>query len=124
MPVTETKRLEVNDLGSFTDAFIAYIMGFVGGIPILLMKDSNDFMRKHAAYSSVMGFFAWLAFMALWHMPINTEYPHFGPAMYVVYAWLAYAAFGIWKAVRGELYRIPVIEQIAEKLIKAIAPAV
>ncbi len=124
MPVTETKRLEVNNLGSFTDAFIAYIMGFVGGIPILLMKDSNDFMRKHAAYSSVMGFFAWLAFMALWHMPINTEYPHFGPAMYVVYAWLAYAAFGIWKAVRGELYRIPVIERIAEKLIKAIAPAV
>ncbi len=124
MPVTKTKTVGVKEMGNFTDAFIAYTMGFVGGIPILLMKDSSEFMRKHAAYSSVMGFFAWLAFMALWHMPVNTEYPHFGPAMYVVYAWLLYAAFGIWKAVRGELYRIPIIDGMAEKLIKAIEPAV
>ncbi|WP_297416610.1 hypothetical protein [Thermococcus sp.] len=122
MPVTKTEGVEVTEMGNFTDAFIAYIMGFVGGIPILLMKDSSEFMRKHAAYSSVMGFFAWLAFMGAWHM--NPGYPHFGPAMYVVYTWLVYAAFGIWKAVRGETYRIPVIDGMAEKLIKAIEPAV
>ena len=124
MPVTKTETLEVRDMGRFTDAFIAYIMGFVGGIPMILMKDTDELTKMHAAYSSVMGFFAWLAFMALWHMPVNRVYPHFGPAMYVVYAWLAYAIFGMYNYIRGKTYRIPVIDGLAKKLINALASAV
>ncbi|ASJ03685.1 hypothetical protein A3L09_01495 [Thermococcus profundus] len=109
---------------SFANAFIAYIMGFVGGIPLILMKDTDEFTKKHAAYSSVLGFFAWLAFMAVWHMPVNKVYPHFGPAIYVVYAWLIYALFGIYTYMRGRLYRIPGIDGLAEKLIKGLSNAV
>ncbi|NJF24211.1 hypothetical protein E3E29_00780 [Thermococcus sp. Bubb.Bath] len=109
---------------SLTNAFIAYIMGFVGGVPLILMKDTDEFTKKHAAYSSVMGFFAWLAFMAVWHMPVNRSYPHFGPAMYIVYAWLIYAAFGMYTYLHGRLYRIPGIDSLAEKLIKGLSNAV
>ena len=124
MPVTRSENMGVNEVGRISNAFIAYIMGFVGGIPLILMKDTEDFTKLHAAYSSVMGFFAWLAFMALWHMPVNTEYPHFGPAMYVVYAWLVYAAFGMYTYMKGRTYRIPGIEGLAKGLIRALSNAV
>ena len=124
MPVTRTESVGVNEVGKVSNAFIAYIMGFVGGIPLILMKETDDFTKLHAAYSSVMGFFAWLAFMALWHMPVNTEYPHFGPAMYVVYVWLLYAAFGMYTYLKGRTYRIPGIEGLAKGLIRALSNAV
>jgi len=124
MPVMKTESVGVNEVGKVSNAFIAYIMGFVGGIPLILMKDTDDFTKLHAAYSSVMGFFAWLAFMALWHMPVNTEYPHFGPAMYVVYVWLLYAAFGMYTYLKGRTYRIPGIEGLAKGLIRALSNAV
>ncbi|WP_297506558.1 hypothetical protein [Thermococcus sp.] len=109
----------------FTNAFIAYIMGFVGGVPLILMKDTDEFTKIHAAYSSVMGFFAWLAFMALWHMPmVNPNYPHFGPALYVAYAWFVYAIFGMYTYMKGKLYRIPGIEGMAKGLIRALSNAV
>lgn len=124
MPVMKTESVGVNEVGKVSNAFIAYIMGFVGGIPLILMKETDDFTKLHAAYSSVMGFFAWLAFMALWHMPVNTEYPHFGPAMYVVYVWLLYAAFGMYTYLKGRTYRIPGIEGLAKGLIRALSNAV
>ncbi|WP_297462520.1 hypothetical protein [Thermococcus sp.] len=124
MPVTKTERAKINEAERFTNAFIAYIMGFVGGIPLLLMKDTDEFTRIHAAYSSVMGFFAWLTFMAVWHMPVNRVYPHFGPAMYVVYAWLLYAAFGMYSYMRGRTYRIPFVDRLAKGLIRALSHAV
>ncbi|WP_456369185.1 hypothetical protein [Thermococcus sp.] len=115
---------KVIGMRSFTNAFIAYVFGFVGGIPLLLMKDTDEFTKKHAAYSSVLGFFAWLIFMAVWHMPVNREYPRFGPAMYVVYAWFAYALYGMYAYMKGKLYRIPVIENLSEKLIKGLSNAI
>ncbi|MBP1912093.1 hypothetical protein [Thermococcus stetteri] len=125
MHPVKTQNREVSDVRSFTNAFIAYVFGFVGGIPLILMKDTDEFTKKHAAYSSVMGFFAWLAFMALWHMPmVNPNYPHFGPAIYVAYAWFLYALFGIYTYMSGRLYRIPGIEGLAEKLIKGLSNAV
>ena len=124
MQVIKTESVGVNEVGKVSNAFIAYIMGFVGGIPLILMKETDDFTKLHAAYSSVMGFFAWLAFMALWHMPVNTEYPHFGPAMYVVYVWLLYAAFGMYTYLKGRTYRIPGIEGLAKGLIRALSNAV
>ena len=124
MHSVENKTVEVGNVKGFTNAFIAYIMGFVGGIPLILMKDTDEFTKMHAAYSSVMGFFAWLAFMAVWHMPVNRVYPHFGPAMYVVYAWLVYAAFGMYTYMRGKLYRIPLVDRMAKGLIRGLANAV
>ncbi|WP_297500387.1 hypothetical protein [Thermococcus sp.] len=124
MPVTKTERVGVKGVEKFTNAFIAYIMGFVGGVPLILMKDTDEFTKLHAAYSSVMGFFAWLAFMALWHMPVNKVYPHFGPALYVVYAWLVYAAFGMYTYIRGKVYRVPGIDRMAKGLIRALSNAV
>jgi uncharacterized membrane protein len=109
-------------MGRFRDAFIAYVFGFVGGIPLLLMKDTDELTKLHAAYSSVMGFFFWIAFMGAWHM--YPGYPEFGWSLYVLALWYLYAAFGMWKMLRGETYRIPGIEGLAKKLIKAISPAV
>ncbi|MDV3103884.1 hypothetical protein [Thermococcus waiotapuensis] len=124
MSVTKTEGVGTKGTGRVTNAFIAYIFGFVGGVPLILMKDTDEFTRVHAAYSSVMGFFAWLAFMAVWHMPVNRVYPNFGPAMYVVYAWLIYAAFGMYTYLRGRTYRIPVIDRMAKGLIRALSNAV
>jgi uncharacterized membrane protein len=125
MHPVETKTPEVIGVKSFTNAFIAYIMGFVGGVPLILMKDTDEFTKLHAAYSSVVGFFAWLVFMAVWHMPmVNPNYPHFGPAMYIVYAWLIYATFGMYSYMKDRLYRIPGIDWMAKGLIKGLANAV
>jgi uncharacterized membrane protein len=122
MHPVENKTVEVSEMRSFTNAFIAYIMGFVGGVPLILMEDTDEFTKKHAAYSSVLGFFTWLAFMAVWHM--SKAYPHFGPAMYVAYAWFIYALFGMYTYMKGKLYRIPGIDGLAEKLIKGLSNAV
>jgi len=125
MSLTKTKSSEVMGVGKFSNAFIAYIMGFVGGVPLLLMKDTDEFTRLHAAYSSVMGFFAWLVFMALWHMPmVNPSYPHFGPALYVAYAWFIYALFGMYTFMKGKTYSIPGIDRMAKGLIRALSNAV
>ncbi|WP_456365755.1 hypothetical protein [Thermococcus sp.] len=125
MPLTRTESAGVKGTERFTNAFIAYIMGFVGGVPLLLMKDTDDFTKLHAAYSSVMGFFAWLVFMALWHMPmVNPNYPHFGPALYVAYAWLIYALFGMYTFMRGKTYSIPGVDWMAKGLIRALSNAV
>jgi len=106
----------------FSDVFITYVFGFVGAIPVMLMKDTSEFLRKHAAYSSVVGFFFWVAFMGAWHM--YPGYPDFGWSLYVLALWYVYAAFGMWKALKGELYRIPVIENLSIKLMSVIARAV
>ncbi|WP_297467454.1 hypothetical protein [Thermococcus sp.] len=122
MPVTKTEKFEVKGNERFTNAFIAYVFGFVGGIPLILMKDTDEFTKIHAAYSSVVGFFFWIAFMGAWHM--YPGYPEFGWALYVLALWYVYAVFGAWKMVRGELYSIPVIDGLAKKLISALASAV
>jgi len=109
-------------MGRLSDAFIAYVFGFAGGIPLLLMKDTDELTKLHAAYSSVMGFFFWIAFMGAWHM--YPGYPEFGWALYVVALWYVYALFGAYKLLKGEAYRIPLIDGLAKKLIKALAPAV
>ena len=109
-------------MGRLSDAFIAYVFGFVGGIPLILMKDTDELTKLHAAYSSVVGFFFWIAFMGAWHM--NPDYPHFGSALYVWGAWYIYALFGAYKLLKGEAYRIPLIDGLAKKLINALASAV
>jgi len=109
-------------MGRPSDAFIAYVFGFVGGIPLLLMKDTDELTKTHAAYSSVVGFFFWVAFMGAWHM--YPGYPEFGWSLYVVALWYVYALFGIRKMLRSEKYRIPGIEGLTKKLIEALSPAV
>jgi uncharacterized membrane protein len=93
-------------------AALAYLAGFVTGIVLLIVEKENRFVRFHAMQSTVL-FVAVLVFsVALNSIPL------LGPIMYafvmfpaVVILWLVM----MFKAYKGERFKLPVIGDFAEK---------
>lgn len=94
------------------EAALSYLLFFVTGIVILLLEQKSYFVRFHAAQSTV-------TFIALYVLYLLAE---FFPGERLLRALIAilYVIFwvvGIVKAYSGELYKFPVLGDIAEMLV-------
>lgn len=87
---------------------LAYLVGFVTGIVLLLVEKENKFVRFHAAQSTVV-------FGILFILGIV---PVVGWLFGVLIAPISFILWLVlmWKAYQGEMFRLPVVADWADKL--------
>ena len=93
---------------------LAYAMGWVTGLAFLLAERDSDFVRFHAAQSTI----AFGALSLLWMVSLSI--PLFGGLLaflvvfpFSVVLWL----FMLFKAYQGERYKLPLVGEIAEQRV-------
>lgn len=96
--------------------FLAYLLGWVSGLVILFLEQQNQTVRYHAAQSVVV--FGGLTLASL----VLPVIPGIGGLLQAV---IGLAAFGLWivlmvTAVTDQPLRLPVVEEPAEKLVRAV----
>ncbi|HRN96544.1 MAG TPA: DUF4870 domain-containing protein [Candidatus Levybacteria bacterium] len=90
---------------------VAYLLGFITGIVLLLVEKENKFVRFHAMQSTIVfgGLFIVnivLGFIPLLGLLTGTVLSVVGIILWIVL---------MIKAYQGELYKLPYIGQIAEE---------
>ncbi len=97
---------------------IAYLFGLISGIIILVIEKDNKFVRFHAAQSTVLSMaiivFSIVIMMVGW-------IPIIGWLIALLSIFVYLAIFLLWiflmyKAFSGEMYRLPMLADYADKL--------
>jgi len=125
--------METKDLGKTTTgmqpnvaALLSYVLGFVTGLVFFLIEKENKFVRFHAIQSMIVFgamfvlqiavgmFFAMFAMMRLGFMM---------PVFSFITGLLYLASVILWvvlmvKAYQGEMFKLPIAGDIAEKQVK------
>ncbi len=91
---------------------VAYFLGFVTGIVLLLIEKENKFVRFHAAQSTVVFGVLFILSIILGFIPIIG---------WLVALFLPLVGFVLWlylmfMAYKGNMYRLPVLADYADKL--------
>jgi uncharacterized membrane protein len=97
---------------------LAYILGWISGIILLVIEKENKFVRFHAAQSVVLylGLFI-LDFI----LGLLASISYIGFIFGLISMLIALVSFVLWlflmfKAYKGEMYRLPVIADYADQL--------
>lgn len=90
---------------------VAYLLGFITGIVLLLVEKKSKYVRFHAMQSTILFGGLFVVNMALGFIPLLG---------WAVSALLSLAGFVLWivlmwKAFNGELYKVPYVGELAEK---------
>ncbi len=108
---------------------LAYILGLLSGLFFYVTEDENEFVRFHALQSII---FSVAAFVLYWVLNTILMSLVFTPGMWtagggllfslisLVISLVSLALLGIWiflmyKAYNGEMYKLPVIGNLAEQ---------
>lgn len=95
---------------------LCYVIGWVGGLVFLLLEPKNQFVRFHAMQSIIV----FGALSIIW-IPVQ-----FIPFLSLFVGWiLGGLGFVLWivlmvKAYQGELYKVPVAGDMAEKWLGSL----
>jgi uncharacterized membrane protein len=92
-------------------AFLAYLLGIIGFILVLLVKKDNKFAMYHAKQSLVL-FICWVIVMILTPIPIIGWIggPILGVVIFIL--WI----LGIVNALSGKQVPVPIVGKFADKL--------
>ncbi len=93
-------------------ALLSYLVGFISGIVFLVIEKENKFVRFHAMQSTI-------ASGAIFVLQIVLSYI---PFLFVLSPLVGLLGLALWiilmiKAYQGEMFKLPVIGEIAEKKI-------
>jgi uncharacterized membrane protein len=116
-PMSETKGKTSTGMEQNMEALLCYVLGWVTGIIFLLLEKDNKFVRFHAIQSIlVFGAYTVLAII-LGFIPV---------VGWIINLLLGIAAFIFWivlmvKAYNGQMYKMPVAGDIAERNSKPMA---
>jgi uncharacterized membrane protein len=91
---------------------IAYVFGFITGIVVLIIEKENQFVRFHAAQSTVLFGTLFILNIVLGFIPFLGWLIAFLLSIVALILWLLL----MFKAFSGEMYRLPVIAEYADKL--------
>lgn len=90
---------------------VAYLLGFVTGIVLLLVEKKSKFVRFHAMQSTILFGGLFVVNLALGFIPILGWLVGFLLSLAAFILWLVL----MWKAFSGETYKVPVVGELAEK---------
>lgn len=95
---------------------VAYFLGFITGIVLLVIEKENKFVRFHAAQSTVVFGALFIISIVLGFIPIigwliALFLPIIGLVLWLYLMFMAY---------KGNLYRLPVLADFADKLENAL----
>lgn len=110
------KRKSETSLGleENVEAALAYVLGFLTGIALLLLEKESEFVRFHAMQSTI-------TFLGIFIIQrILVFIPFLGGllAMLLSLVGLVLWILGIVKAYQGEYYKFPIVGDIAENQIR------
>lgn len=96
------------------EALLAYLVGFVTGIVFMIIEKENKFVRFHAMQSIFLSGGLFVAHIILGFIPY---------VGWIISILLSLLGLVLWiilmlKAYQGELYKLPVIGDIAEKQVQ------
>ena len=96
---------------------LCYVLGWITGIVFLLLEKENEFVRFHA-FQSLLTFLplsviAWI----LGHIPFVGWVLAGLVWILILILWLVL----MFKAYKGEMYKLPIVGDIAEKQVKSKA---
>jgi uncharacterized membrane protein len=94
-------------------AFLAYLLGIIGFIVVLVAKKDNRFAMFHAKQSLVL-FFGWVIAGALHFVPIPFIGPLIGAVLYLLL--LILWVMGMVYALGGQEKDLPIVGQIASQI--------
>ncbi len=97
---------------------IAYFFGLISGILLLVIEKDNEFVRFHAAQSSVVSIavivlsvvismIAWIPIIG-WLIALLSIFVYL--AIFILWLYLMFMAF------KGDMYRLPVLAEYADQL--------
>lgn len=95
-----------------TKAIVSYIFGFIGGLVILLMKDTERNTRFHAAQSITISILVFIINVAYAFIPFTI--PMFSTVLYG--AQMVFIILGAVKAYKEEEPELPFIGNIAKSI--------
>ena len=93
-------------------ALLSYLVGFISGIVFLVIEKENKFVRFHAMQSTIVSGSLFILQIVL----------SFIPFLVMLSPLVGLAGLALWiilmiKAYQGEMFKLPVIGDIAEKKI-------
>ena len=96
------------------EGLLCYLLGFITGILFLILEKENKFVRFHAMQSTVTFVVLFVISMVLWSIPIIG---------WVISPLISLLSLILWillmyKAYQGEVYKLPIVGDLAEKQIK------
>lgn len=89
---------------------LAYLLGFLSGIALFILEEDSHFVRFHALQSIIIFLPLLVLSWILWFVPVLGVLI----GLVAVVAWLV----GMLKAYQGELFKFPVVGNIAEKELR------
>lgn len=95
---------------------VAYLLGFITGVILLLTEKNNKFVRFHAMQSIIV-------FGGLFVINIALNFvPALGNMVGMVLSLVSFVLWIVlmWKAYSGEMYKLPVVGDIAEQQLKKV----
>jgi uncharacterized membrane protein len=91
-------------------AALAYVLGCLSGIAVLVIEKESRYVRFHATQSVITFLAVLVAGIVVGNLPAaRVFYPFFVTAVAVLWVFL------MFKAVNGETYKLPYIGDLAER---------
>lgn len=90
---------------------VAYLLGFITGIVLLLVEKKSKFVRFHAMQSTILFGGLFILNLALGFIPLLGWLVGFILSLGAFILWLLL----MWKAFQGEMYKLPYVGDFAEK---------
>ena len=96
---------------------VAYLLGFITGVVLLIVEKKSKFVRFHAMQSTVMFGGLFVVNIALGFIPV------LGWLVGLILSFVAFIAWivAMWKAFQGEMYKFPYVGDIAEKQLSKLS---
>lgn len=92
-------------------AAASYLLGFITGVIFLLVEKQSKFVRFHAMQSTVLFGGIFVINIALGFIPILGWLAGLLLSLAAFILWIVC----MWKAFQGEMYKAPIVGDIAEK---------
>ncbi|WP_258084415.1 DUF4870 domain-containing protein [Thermococcus thermotolerans] len=112
IPPEEPKKTSLG-MEENIEGLIAYLLGPITGIILLLLEKESDFVRFHAMQSTI-------TFISIWVLQIIFRFiPLLGMLLGMLLSLLAlvFWILGMLKAYQGERYKFPIFGDLAEQWV-------
>ena len=93
------------------EGLLAYLLGFVSGIILLLVEKESDFVRFHAMQSTIIFLPLWIAIKIFSYIPLLGWIIADLLGLISLVVWIV----GMVKAYQGERYKFPIAGDLAEQ---------
>lgn len=90
---------------------VAYLLGFITGIALLVVEKQNKFVRFHAMQSTIFFGGLFIVNLCLGFIPLLGWLAGFVLSLFALVMWLVL----MWKAFNGEEYHLPYVGELAQK---------